>query len=134
MQPHNHAIVWIDHREAKIFHIGLTGTDQMDLHPHMETRHIHHKASTIGSGHVHESKEMMADVADAVKDAGEILIIGPAQAKTEFASYLREEMPTVAEKIVGVEPADHPSDREIVAYAKKHFKLGSLRVAAATGH
>jgi hypothetical protein len=25
--------------------------------------------------------------------------------------------------VVGVETADHPSDREIVAYAKKHFRV-----------
>ncbi|HEY8334060.1 MAG TPA: translational machinery protein [Tardiphaga sp.] len=133
MQPHYHAIIWIDHREAKVFHVGLSGADQIDLHPHLETRHIHHKASTIGSGHVHEDKDMMKAVAEAVADAGEILIIGPAQAKTELASFLREHMPKIGAKIVGVEPADHPSDREIVAYAKKHFKIGILRAAASAG-
>lgn len=133
MQPHYHAIIWIDHREAKVFHVGLSGADQIDLHPHLETRHIHHKANTIGSGHVHEDKDMMKAVAAAVADAGEILIIGPAQAKTELAGYLREHMPKIGAKIVGVEPADHPSDREIVAYAKKHFKIGILRAAASAG-
>lgn len=27
MQPHYHAIVWIDHHEAKIFHFDSTGID-----------------------------------------------------------------------------------------------------------
>jgi stalled ribosome rescue protein Dom34 len=134
MQPHFHAIVWIDHQEAKVFHVGLSGTDQIDLHPHLQTRHIHHKANSIGSGHVHEDKEMMKNVADAVSDAGEILIIGPAGAKTELAKYLREQSPRIGERIVGVEAADHPSDREIVAYAKKHFKIGILRAATPAGH
>jgi hypothetical protein len=134
MQPHFHAIVWIDHQQAKVFHVGLSGADQIDLHPHLQTRHIHHKANSIGSGHVHEDKELMQGVADAVSDAGEILIIGPADAKTELTKYLREQKPQIGERIVGVEAADHPSDREIVAYAKKHFKIGALRAATPTGH
>ncbi|MGM4888645.1 translational machinery protein [Tardiphaga sp. 20_F10_N6_6] len=123
---HFHAVVWIDHREAKIFHVGLAGTDQLDLHPTFETRHIHHKANEIGSGHIHEDKGLMKDVADAVSDAGEILIIGPAQAKTELATYLREHT-HIGSRIVGVEAVDHPTDGQIVAYAKKHFKIGTLR-------
>ena len=59
--------------------------------------------------------------------AGEILIIGPASAKTELAKYLREKHPEVGQRIVAVEAADHPSDREIVAYAKQHFKIATLR-------
>ncbi len=129
MQPHFHAIVWIDHEQARIFHVGLSGTDQIDLHPHLQTRHIHHKANSIGAGHVHEDRELMNGVADAVSDAGEILIIGPAGAKTELAKYLREHKPRIGERIVGVEAADHPSDRQIVALAKKHFRIGLLRAA-----
>ena len=127
MPTHFHAIVWIDHTQAKVFHIGLSGDDELTLHPHLPTRHLHHKANSIGSGHVHEDKTMMKSVADAVSDAGEILIIGPANAKTELAKYLREQHPTTGERIVAVEAADHPSDREIVAYAKQHFKMGALR-------
>jgi hypothetical protein len=134
MQPHYHAIVWIDHQQAKVFHVGLSGADQIDLHPHLQTRQIHHKANSIGSGHLHEDKELMQGVADAVSDAGEILIIGPAGAKTELAKYLREHTPEIGERIVGVEAADHPSDREIVAYARKHFKIGTLRVATPAAH
>lgn len=117
-----------------MFHVGISGTVQIDLHPHLQTRHIHHKANSIGSGHTHEDKDMMKEVADAVSDAGEILIIGPAAAKTELAKYLREQKPEIGKRIVGVEAADHPSDHEIVAYAKKHFKIGILRAAVAAGH
>jgi stalled ribosome rescue protein Dom34 len=90
----------------------------------MPTRHLHHKANSVGSGHVGFDKEFFAQVLNAVSDAGEILIISPASAKTELAKYLREQHPKIGDRIVGVEAADHPSDREIVAYAKKHFKIG----------
>ncbi|SHH21662.1 translational machinery protein [Bradyrhizobium erythrophlei] len=123
MPTHFHAIVWIDHSQAKVFHIGLSGQDEIDLHPHLATRHIHHKANSIRSGH---AKEFFAQVMNAVSDAGEILIIGPAGAKTELAKYLREQHPKIGERIVAVEAVDHPSDREIVAYARKHFKIETL--------
>jgi stalled ribosome rescue protein Dom34 len=133
MPTHFHAIVWIDHAQAKVFHIGLSGEDEVVLHPHLPTRHLHHKANSIGSGHAGFDKEFFAQVMNAVSDAGEILIIGPAGAKTELAKYLREQHPNVGERIVAVEAADHPSDPEIVAYAKRHFRIGTARIAAPGG-
>jgi DNA-binding MurR/RpiR family transcriptional regulator len=131
MPTHFHAVVWIDHAQARIFHIGLTGTDEMTLHPHLPTRHLHHKANTMGSGHVALDKDFLADAASALADAGEILILGPAGAKTELARYLREQKPSIGERIVAVEAADHPTDRQIIAYAKQHFRIAPPRVAPA---
>jgi stalled ribosome rescue protein Dom34 len=133
MQTHFHAIVWMDHRQARIFYLGLSGSDEMVLHPHMAPQNIHHKANSIGSGHVHEDKAFLEQVADALTDAGEILILGPSSAKTEFAKYLREHRPLLGERIAGVEAADHPSDGEIVAFGKRHFKIGLTRAASLPG-
>jgi len=129
MPTHFHAVVWIDHSQARIFHIGLTGEDEVTLHPHLQTKHLHHKANSIGSGHAAPDKEFLAQVTNALSDAGQILIIGPAGAKTELAKYLREQHPAIGERIVAVEAADHLTDGEIVAYAKRHFKMAPARVA-----
>jgi hypothetical protein len=48
---HYHAVIWIDHREARVFHFNPTDVDKLILHPDNPTRHIHHKANSIGSGH-----------------------------------------------------------------------------------
>ena len=133
MPTHFHAIVWIDHSRAKVFHVGLSGENEIILHPHLPTRHLHHKANSIGSGHVGLDKEFFAQVMNAVSDAGEILVIGPASAKTELAKYLRDKHPQIADRVVAVEAADHPSDAEIVAYAKRHFKIAPARVTATGG-
>jgi hypothetical protein len=124
MPSHFHAIVWIDHSQARIFHIGLSGEDEIVLHPHLPTRHLHHKANTIGSGHAAPDLKFLAQVMDAVRDAGQILIIGPSTAKTELAK---------AGRIVAVEAADHPTDGEIVAYARRYFGMGPARAGAITG-
>lgn len=64
----------------------------------------------------------MNEVAHAVSQAGEILLIGPGNAKSEFTTYLDSHNPGLRAKILGVEAVDHPSDGEIVAYARKFFK------------
>jgi stalled ribosome rescue protein Dom34 len=133
MQHHFHAVVWIDHMQARIFHIGLSGADEATLHPQLPTRHIHHKANSIGSGHVHESAEFLKQVMEAVSDAGEILILGPAGTKGELAKYIREHDPKMGARIVAVEAADHPSDPEIVAHAKRYFKIGIVRAGGERG-
>ncbi len=130
MPSHFHAVVWIDHSQARIFHLGLSGSDEVTLHPQLATRHLHHKANAVGSGHAAPNKAFYAEVSKALADAGEILIIGPAGAKTELASHIREHAPAIANRIAAVEAADHPSDAEIVAYAKRHFKMPLPRVQA----
>ena len=132
MPTHFHAIVWIDHSQAKVFHVGRSGSDEAILHPHLPTKHLHHKANTIGSGHAAPDRGFLAEVMNAVNDAGEILIIGPASAKTELAKYLREQPSKIGDRIVAVESADHPSDREILAYAKQYFGMAPARAGSAS--
>lgn len=132
MPTHFHAVVWLDHTQAKIFHIGLSGADELTLHPQLQTRHLHHKANSVGSGHTGPDKHFLEEIAGTLNDAGEILIIGPAGAKTELAKYLHDKHAALAKRIVAVEAADHPSDPQIVAYAKQHFKMAPPRIATGT--
>ena len=130
MPSHYHAVVWIDHTQARIFHVGLSGEDEMILHPHMPTQHLHHKANSIGSGHVTFDKAFLDSVTNAIADAGEILITGPGTARTELATHIRKHEPKIGERIVAVEPSDHPTDGEIIAHAKKYFRIAPARITA----
>ena len=49
---HYHAMIWTDHREGRVFHFNPTDVETLILRPDNPTRHIHHKANSIGSGHV----------------------------------------------------------------------------------
>lgn len=122
MTAHYHAIVWIDHREAKIFHFNATEVDRMIVHPHHPTRHIHHKANAIGGGNAPLDHEFFETVAEAIADAKAILITGPASAKAELAAHITRRHPDVARCVVGVETIDHPSDGALVAVARIYFK------------
>jgi stalled ribosome rescue protein Dom34 len=121
-EHHFHAVIWIDHHEARVFHFSLTDVERLVLHPDHPTKHIHHKANSIGSGHASADREFLHDVAESVADAGEVLITGPANAKTELVKHIHDHDPTLMKIIVGVESVDHPSDAQLVAYARQYFK------------
>jgi stalled ribosome rescue protein Dom34 len=122
MAEHFHAVVWIDHREARVFHFSPTELDKLVLHPHNPTRHIHHKANTIGSGHAADDHEFLHHVAEAIAGAGAVLITGPGNAKTTLVNHIRDHDPAIGKIIAGVETVDHPTDGELVAHARKYFK------------
>jgi stalled ribosome rescue protein Dom34 len=119
---HYHAVIWIDHREARVFHFGPTDVERLVMHPERPTRHIHHKANCIGSGHAAADHDYLHAVIESVADAGTVLITGPANAKTELIKHIHRHDPKMMEVIAGVETVDHPSDGALVAYARKYFQ------------
>ena len=118
---HFHAVVWIDHREARVFHFSPTEVERLVLRPDHPTKHIHHKANSIGSGHVAADHEFLHEVAASIADAGAVLITGPANAKTDLVKHIHDRDPQLAKVIAGVETVDHPSDAQLVAHARKYF-------------
>ena len=122
MPPHHHhAVIWIDHREARVFHFGRTDVERLVIHPEHPTNHIHHKANSIGSGHAAADYEYLHAVTESFADADTVLITGPANAKTELIKHIHQHEPGKMKAIAGVETVDHPSDGSLVAYARKYF-------------
>ena len=119
---HYHAVIWIDHHEARVFHFGPTDVEHLVLHPDHPTRHIHHKSNTIGSGHDSLDNGFLHAVAEAIADAGAVLVTGPANAKTELVKHIQHHDPKLMKLILGVETVDHPSDPQLVAFARKFFR------------
>lgn len=126
MAHHFHAVVWIDHKETRIFEFGESGVEQHRIKAETDGSHIHHKAGTVGSGHSHEGKAYLLAIADALKPNHEILIVGHGQAKTELAHFIRDHVPALAPRIMGVETVDHPSEGEVIALARKFFEAKDL--------
>ena len=60
-------------------------------------------------------------VIEAVSTVAEILIVGPGSAKLELFRNASKHDPQIAAKIVAVETVDHPSDAQLLAYARKYF-------------
>ncbi len=126
MQGHYHAVVWIDHRQARIFHFNASDADKLVVDPDNPVRHLHHKANSIGSGHAAEDQNFLEAVAKSVADAGAILIVGPSSEKNELVKHIKDRHPEMVIKIEGVEPADHLTDGELLAYARRYLKTADL--------
>lgn len=118
---HYHAVVWIDHREAKVFHFNPTDVEKLVLHPDNPTKHLHHKAGSVGGGHAEADQAFLHAVAESVADAGAVLITGPGNAKDELVKHIDRHDPDLTKIIAGVETVDHPSDGQLVAHARHYL-------------
>ena len=127
MSPY-HAAVWIDHNEARIFHVTKSTFDETTVHSEKGHTHLHRKA---GADDGHGGKENQAyyhDVVQALSDAEAVLVLGPATAKLELIKHAHRHDPKLEEKIIGVETVDHPTDGQLVAYIRKYFKEADIKL------
>jgi hypothetical protein len=121
---HYHCVVWIDHREAHVIQFNPDDAEASLVHPKSKHhQHLHHKQSAVGSGRLPENHAYFQEVADAIKDAGEILIVGPSTAKLELFKHLHTHAPAIAARVVSVETVDHPTDGELLKFARRHFAV-----------
>jgi stalled ribosome rescue protein Dom34 len=92
--------------------------------------HNHHKAGTPGPGHVPTSQSFLKEIGQGLRDAQEILIVGPGDAKDSLKSFLKQQWPHVSRRIIGTEPMPKASEAEIHAFAQPIFlradKIGSV--------
>jgi hypothetical protein len=120
---HFHAVIWLDHRAAKIIGFDLHGSAENTLVIHSPAPpHLHHKSGVVGSGHAHDDPSYFEAIADAVGGFREILIAGPADAKVHLQGYLKQKHPEVAIHVTGSEAMEQCSDAEIIKAARDFFR------------
>jgi hypothetical protein len=122
MSGHFHAVVWLDHHEAKIFHFSVNDVDRLLVRASDPDQHVHHRANSLGSGRASADDDYYRRVADSVADAGAVLITGPANAKTELLAYIARRDSALLRRISAVQTVDHPTDGALLALARTHFK------------
>lgn len=116
------AIVWLDHRSARVIHFSREHSEVVQLHSEVEERRLHRKSGRPGSGHAPDDVELFDRVANEVASVPSVLIVGPGTARKAFELHLQHRRPDVARRIVGVEKLDHPTDGELLAYGRSFFK------------
>ncbi len=130
-----HAVVWIDHKEARVFNVRPETAGHVQPEPIDETKilspqhliHRHPKGRGETKEHPDDATRFFHEVARSLDGTDAVLIVGPSSAKAEFLGYVQDHDRTLRAKVVGIETVDHPTDREIVAYARRYFK-GSDRM------
>ncbi len=117
-----HAVIWIDRKEARIFEV-----DADNVVPAIVDSpgpHIHRHANEVDvrvRNHPDDEHRYFRDVARALEGHGQILLVGPAQTKLHFFRYIHEHDRQLEAKIVGIESADHPTDKQLIAHLQSYF-------------
>ena len=117
-----HAVIWIDHKEARIFHVHPDRVDDATVLAPQHHMHRHPKGQGEAREHPDDAHRFFVEVARTIGDVDALLIVGPSSAKLEFFKDVQEHERRLAQHVVGIESADHPTDGEIVTRAKSYFK------------
>ena len=118
---HYHAVVWLDHSEAHVFHFTPEDVQKLTAQSTELRPHQHHKRGSIGSGNAKEDHAYFEHIAGLLNGSQEILVVGPAKAKLDLIKHIHKHHQEMVPKIAGVETLDHPTDGQLVAYARKYF-------------
>jgi len=119
---HYHAVVWVDHREARIFFFNRNDVGEVDIATHTPNHHLHHKSGSMSGKKAPEDSHFLHQIVETLKPAKEWLIMGPGTAKLELVKHIHSHDKQLSDHVVGVETSDHPTDKQIVAHARAYFK------------
>ena len=122
------AAVWLDHREARVFHVDLDGFDEKTIPAPVHRFHRHAKGPSAQHDHPDDERQFFAAIAAALVSAEEVLVLGPSTAKSQLLKFFNDHARELVGKVVAVETSDHPTDAQIVAHAKRHFQIPTPRV------
>ena len=128
--PHSNGCIWIDHREARIFGIVVDGANEIVIHDAHAPLHIHRRADHDHHGKSQPDQTFLDEIAGKLGGFRSFIIVGPGTARAELAGYLAEAYPMLARRIWGIEPADHPTDAQLIAAARNT----SVRPTVCTRH
>ncbi len=109
-----HAVVWLDHHTAQVLQFDADQVQAQTVKSHSHPTRQH-------GSEVREQHEFYALVCAALADIREVLVTGGNTSLADFKHYADKHQPAVAARIVGYEPVDRPSDKQLVALARSYF-------------
>ena len=125
--------LWIDHKKAVIVFVAGKDAEIKLVTSNIEK---HHRQSGVATpADDIRQRELTADlnrfygeVVSSTRDAEEILILGPGEAKSELKKRLGKE--NLGGRIVGIDTADKMTDPQIVAKVREHFLNRSVSASS----
>ena len=118
----DYAIVWLDQTEAHVIHFSRTAAESEVI----KTTSQHKKDGVVSNNRAVESTDYQDEIATALAQSKEILIVGPGQEKLAFITHLNKNHAEIADKVVSVETVDHPNDGQLLEYARKYFSKENM--------
>lgn len=109
-----HAVVQIDHHQARVLQFDAESVRAETV------RSAEHHTRQHGSG-VRSEHEFFGHVCDALDGVAEVLVTGSKTALADFRHYVEKHRAASAGRIVGWETVDQPSEKQLVALARRYF-------------
>ena len=122
MNPLHHAVVWIDHREAKVYRFSERDEPAVQVNAHNSLQRLHHRhGGWEAGGNLPQDAEFFGRVAGALDQAGQILVTGPGDSKLAFKTYLDQHHPKNTSQVLTLEMVDYPGDEALLALGRAHL-------------
>lgn len=130
--------VWIDHRQAiivlladgeeavAVIESGIEPLSRTTTGAHRKGDHV--AEDTLDRKHVAELNRYFDDVANFLRDADAILLMGPGAAKGGLKKRIKSK--TLLSRVADVETADKMTQRQVVAKVREHFGEAAARKPA----
>jgi hypothetical protein len=109
-----HAIAFIDHQSAEVLQFSSEQVVERKVHEHLKFTRQHGSA-------VRTEHEFFGHVCDALDGVAEVLVVGGHVGLADFRHYVDKHRQQTANRIVGYEVVDHPTENQLVALARKFF-------------
>ncbi len=109
-----HAVVTVDHHQAQVLQFDAEHVLAQKVKSH--SHHTKQHGNTVRTEH-----EFYADVCDALAGIPEVLVTGSRNAMADFRHYVETHRAPLAAHIVGWETIDHPTEGQLIAFARQYF-------------
>jgi hypothetical protein len=125
-----HWLLVIDHHEARIFHVEISGGVPKQILPHKPEdyfRHAHNSKEVSRGQEKPDPNSFFEPVAKALLEAGPILIFGTGTGTSneadQFSAWLKIHHPEQAGRVIGevVVEAHHLSEGQLLAKAREFY-------------
>ena len=109
-----HAVVWTDHHSAQVLQFDAEHVQAQKVRA--RSHHTAQHGSTVRTQH-----EFFGELCDTIAGIPEVLLTGSRTALADFRHYVEKHRPALAPLIVGWETVDQPTERQLVAFARRYF-------------
>jgi stalled ribosome rescue protein Dom34 len=109
-----HAVALVDHASAQVLQFDASQVVERKIHSHKHVTRQH------ASG-VRDEHEFFAAICDAMEGIEEVVVTGHHTGLADFRHFVEKHRPHLATHITGYEVVDHPTDNQLVAFARAHF-------------
>jgi stalled ribosome rescue protein Dom34 len=121
MTAGTHAVVWIDKSEARIVVVDSSATGEVVEHSQNAGRHLRSKAGSREGYRATADHVFFQRVVDDLADTKSFMVVGPADAKTEFVKHIHRFDPHLFMRLTAVESAEAMTDGRLAALARGYF-------------